>query len=173
MNNCFSIVKGHIQETSANGQLAKVEYLNKVYDNVNLVYPYGFSSSIQGKSNPSSMCLIYRIMDSDTILYATPYRYDTQPLLLENEVAIGNFVGGGMVVFKADGSLDITSPTNITATIAGKIALTVTGTVTVSATSVILGDGTAPVLNNNTTITAPSGGGTCSIDNSGQTKVLA
>jgi hypothetical protein len=85
------IYKGYITETD--GTYAKVVSLqDEVFDDVLLLYPYGFQSKV--KPSESTLVLIFCALGSKTNAFAIPYDILTQSTLEAGEAEIRNRVSG-------------------------------------------------------------------------------
>lgn len=102
----MNIVIGHILETKENGRFAKIQGLqDEIFDNVLLLYPYGFMSNI-GTSDSSLALVIYASI-STTNAYAIPYDVLKQPSVEDGEVVIGNFKNTNKITYKKNGTIEI------------------------------------------------------------------
>lgn len=102
----MNIVKGFILETSGGGRFAKIQGMQEeIFDNVLLVYPYGFVSNITPDN--SSLALVFYAVGSSTNAFAIPYNVLKQPQPEDGEVVIGDFNKSNKITFKKDGSVII------------------------------------------------------------------
>lgn len=93
------ILKGYITKTD--GTFATVvSFQNEVFDDVLLIYPYGFQSNI--KPSESTLVLLFGGLDSKTNLFGIPYDILTQSSLQEGESELKNRVSNNG--FKAGSS---------------------------------------------------------------------
>lgn len=93
------ILKGYITKTD--GTFATVvSFQNEVFDDVLLIYPYGFQSNI--KPSESTLVLLFGGLDSKTNLFGIPYDILTQSSLEEGESELKNRVSNNG--FKAGSS---------------------------------------------------------------------
>jgi len=98
------IIKGYITKTD--GTIATVVSMqNEVYDDVLLLYPYGFQSRV--KPTESTLVLLLGCLGSKSNLFGIPYDVITQSTLQEGDSEIKNRVSNNG--FKAG-----TSKNNIT-----------------------------------------------------------
>lgn len=120
----MNIQKGHILETSEDGRFAKIQGIQReVFDNVLLIYPYGYVSNIG--TGDSTLALMFYGTGSSTNAFAIPYDVLSQPAAKDDEVIIGNFRSGAKVNFKEDGSIFIeTGSTTINILKDGDITIT-------------------------------------------------
>lgn len=96
--------------TKTDGTIATVaSFQNEIFDDVLLVYPYGFQSKV--KPSNSTLVLLLGALNSKTNLFAIPYDVLTQSSLNEGECELKNRVSNNG--FKAGASQnDISGDTN-------------------------------------------------------------
>ena len=101
----MKILKGKITKTTQGGKYASVTTIGQMnYQNVLMIYPYGFNSNIA--VDETSLVLLFI---SGTNTFGIPYNTPLQNELLGKESEVGNFnEGGGKIKFNADGSIEIT-----------------------------------------------------------------
>jgi hypothetical protein len=81
------IAKGYIIKTD--GIYATVStYQNQIFDDVLLIYPYGFQSKI--KPTESTLILLFGALDSNSNLFGIAYDIITQSTLEEGEAEVRN-----------------------------------------------------------------------------------
>lgn len=129
----MQIQKTKILEIKEGGRLAKIEGVyGEIYDDVLLIYPYGFTSNVG--SGESSLALLFYGTGSSTNCFAIPYDVLSQPSLEENEVTVGNGRDSNKILFKKDGTIEITSPTsNFSGDVNTSTVFKVSGTQVISA----------------------------------------
>ena len=81
------IIKGYITKTD--GTYATVSsFQNQIFDNVLLIYPYGFQSKV--KPTNSTLVLLFGGLGSKTNLFGIPYDVITQSTLEDGDSEIKN-----------------------------------------------------------------------------------
>lgn len=81
------IIKGYITKTD--GTYATVStYQNQIFDDVLLIYPYGFQSKV--KPTESTLILLFGGLGSNSNLFGIPYDIKTQSTLNEGEAEVRN-----------------------------------------------------------------------------------
>jgi phage gp45-like len=158
----MNILKGHILETKEGGRFAKIQGMRgEIFDDVLLVYPYGFNSNIG--TGDSTLALVFYGTGSSTNAFAIPYDILSQSTSLEqNEVSLGDFKDGNKITFKKDGSILIESgSTNITILKDGNVTVTsplVNFSADVNVAGVYKVDGTQVVSNQGAAVPDATGG---------------
>lgn len=93
------IIKGYITETDGT-YATVVSFQNQVFDDVLLIYPYGFQSNI--KPSEYTLVLLFGGLNSNTNLFGIPYDIITQSTLEAGDSEIKNRVSNNG--FKAGAS---------------------------------------------------------------------
>jgi len=102
----MNITKGFILGVDQDNKFAKIQGVQgEVFDDVFLVYPYGFTSKII--ADETSEVLVFNGCDTSSNIFAIPYNYPLQPALEDGEVIVGNSNKSNKVTFKKDGSVII------------------------------------------------------------------
>jgi hypothetical protein len=158
----MDISKGFINRTykkdgALNAQVATRQG-KKPVDDVLLVFPTGFASNPKSNIN-GAMVLLFR---SKALNFAMPYNPLLEPVLEDEEVAIGNFNNTNKIIFKDNGDIEISATsatlkemvnkleveaTTSTTEIAPSITKTAATNITMTAPTIALGAASGLLLN--------------------------
>lgn len=106
--NHMRILKGYIKDSLENGKYFSIEVSRRSLIKAKAFYPYGSVSNI--KTDGSSLALIIYPDFNNNEPVAIPFNVPLEPTeLAAGEKAVGNFNAGNSILFKEDGSIQVTS----------------------------------------------------------------